>query len=597
MVEPAASTRRTRPNRRWLVIVVVVGLLVILWVLAAGLQLARGVSDARAGMADINDARAHLSAADAVGTATTNRTVVFLHQADAEFTSARSRLESSLLAPVDILPVAGRQLRSVQALAGAAALASRTGAQALGEAHSILDVTHEGGPQRIAVLRELSSLAATTDTTLAHLDTGPSGALIGPVATKRGVFVQDVAQIRAQLHHAAVAASTVAEILQGPRTYLVLMGNNAEMRDGSGAFLETGVLTTDNGEAHLADVQPTLTLAPGQVSVGGQLEANWGWLKPGVDGRNLGVTPQFDVNGALAAQMWEAKTGQHVDGVLAVDVETMRQILEVTGPVTLVDGTRVGADDVVQLLLHDQYEGLSIIETTGAEVEAEAARQELIGSLAQSAFDALENQPIDLRTLATAMSSAAEGRHLLVWSAESAAEAAWTDVGVAGRLNSGSLMVGLINRSGTKLDQYVSVHVSLALRPAGPAKVDGTLSVEIANHTPPGQSSFIAGPNPELGTPYGEYVGILSVNVPGYASRPIAVGDPMLDALGGEGPTWVIAVPVDVRAGGTQIAVFRFVVPAGVVGPTVVPSARIPAVVWTVPGGQRDDSAPFSVRW
>ena len=56
--------------------------------------------------------------------------------------------------------------------------------------------------------------------------------------------------------------------------------------------------------------------------------------------------------------MWQAETGQHVDGVIAVDVEALHQILEVTGPVTLHDGTSVNADDVVQVLTHDQYEGL-----------------------------------------------------------------------------------------------------------------------------------------------------------------------------------------------------------------------------------------------
>ena len=64
----------------------------------------------------------------------------------------------------------------------------------------------------------------------------------------------------------------------------------------------------------------SLILPPGAVTVTGDLAARWGWLMPGVDWRNLGLTPQFDVNGSLAAQMWKANTGQSVDGVLAIDV-------------------------------------------------------------------------------------------------------------------------------------------------------------------------------------------------------------------------------------------------------------------------------------
>ena len=56
-------------------------------------------------------------------------------------------------------------------------------------------------------------------------------------------------------------------ILQGPATYLLLAGNNAEMRSGLGAFLEAGIVTTGNGELHLSDMVPTtsLTLPPGAV--------------------------------------------------------------------------------------------------------------------------------------------------------------------------------------------------------------------------------------------------------------------------------------------------------------------------------------------
>ncbi len=93
----------------------------------------------------------------------------------------------------------------------------------------------------------------------------------------------------------------------------------------------------------LSGVQPTVDIPvpAGKVTPTGDLAARWGWLKPGQDWRNLGLTPQFDVNGPLAAQMWEAETGQHVDGVLAVDVEALHQLLEVTGPVTLPSGEEV----------------------------------------------------------------------------------------------------------------------------------------------------------------------------------------------------------------------------------------------------------------
>ena len=46
-------------------------------------------------------------------------------------------------------------------------------------------------------------------------------------------------------------SAVVATILQGPQTYLVLAANNAEMRAGSGAFLDVGVATTSDGSVDL----------------------------------------------------------------------------------------------------------------------------------------------------------------------------------------------------------------------------------------------------------------------------------------------------------------------------------------------------------
>ena len=218
----------------------------------------------------------------------------------------------------------------------------------------------------------------------------------------------------------------MADILQGPQTYLLLMANNAEMRAGSGDFEEVGALTTHNGHLVLSHINQTVNIpvAAGKVTATGDLEARWGWLKPGEDWRNLGFTPQFDVNAPLAAQMWQAETGQHVDGVIAVDIEALHQILLVTGPVTLHNGTVVSADNVVQLLSHDQYKGLVDLPT-GAQARAEGGREDQLGALAQAALAALESESLNLKSLANAMTTATQGRHLLMWSEQPGAQADW----------------------------------------------------------------------------------------------------------------------------------------------------------------------------
>ncbi len=293
--------------------------------------------------------------------------------------------------------------------------------------------------------------------------------------------------------------------------------------------------------------------------------------------------------------MWEAETGQHVDGVIAVDIEALHQILLVTGPVTLPNGTVVNADNVVRLLTHDQYKGL-VDQPTAAQARAEGGREDQLGSLAKAALASLESESLNLKSLATAMTAATEGRHLLMWSAQPQAEADWVQAGVAGRLAPDSVLAAVVNRGANKLDQYLSVQSDLDLRTQG-ARTTATLTVHLHNTTPPGQSQFIAGPYPGVGTVYGEYLGLLAVNVPGYASVPRIDGNPMLDALGAEGPTWVIATPVDLKAGAAKDVVIRFTLPQKTGAVSVVPTGRLTPVTWHYRSSTETDAAPFTLTW
>ena len=164
---------------------------------------------------------------------------------------------------------------------------------------------------------------------------------------------------------------------------------------------------------------------------------------------------------------------------------------------TLADGTVLNAGNVVQYLAHDQYAGLT-------DTSAAPGRQDRLGSLASAALNALNGESLDLKNLATAMTTATEGRHLLVWSAQKKAEDAWIGGGVAGELSPDSAMVAVINQGGNKLDQYLTVATDLQITPDGGGS-EGTLTVDLQNQTPPGQGQFIAGPFPGVNESYGEY--------------------------------------------------------------------------------------------
>jgi len=575
-----------RRRRRWLI-----GAGVVVLVLAWGAFIGAGVLSAYHHDQRGLDALQSVRQSSDPTTLTASSTVATLHGAAAEFGAAHDELTGPLMAPATWLPVLGRQLRSARSLSSAAEQVSDVGAEFLGQVHDVLDQPHGAGPERVESLRRLSALSLTAAHRLDSVDTGPGEALVGPLARRHDEFVSQLDDVRRRLATAAGVSAATATILQGPQTYLVLAGNNAEMRAGSGAFLEIGTADAADGTVHLGDLSPSgaLGLAPGQVVVTGDLQRNWGWLKPGVDWRTLGVTPQFPVTADLAARMWAARTGQHVQGVLAVDVVGLRQIMTVTGPVQ-VGGTTLDASNVVQYLLHDQYAGLSD-DATG-----DTAREDALGTIAGDVLRQLQGETTDLRGLASAVSGAVAGRHLMVWSSDPTAEAAWVASGSAGTLTPTSLAVNVVNQGGNKLDQFLPVSVHLATRPDG-SDTALTMTTTLSNRTPDGESQFVAGPFPGLPLAYGDYSGVVADNLPA-AARGISIsGSGPLSALGAEGPTVLVAAPIVVHQGATATVVVRFRLPGSHGSMTLVPSARVPAEQWTFQDIRVSDDRPVTFTW
>ena len=573
-------------RRKWLIVSVVV-VVVVVWLLVLGVKTMSAYRHDKRGLALLEQVKSNLGPGDL----TSSGSVRVLDQAHAEFTSAQSDLSSPFFVPISIVPVVGRQFRSVKALSTAAGTVSSVGSSFLSQVHTVVNQPHSAGPERVTSLRTLATISASSASRLVGIDTGPSQGLVAPLARKYNQFVSQLDDARQRLVKAAAVSAAVANILQGPQTYLVLAANNAEMRAGSGAFLDVGVATTDDGSLSLGTLGPAgdLHLTPGEVTVTGDLERNWGWLDPSLDFRNLGLTPQFDVTAPLAARMWTATTGQPVDGVLALDVVGLRQLLVATGPVQ-VGGTTVSAGTVEQYLLHDQYDGLTYTSDTSNN------RQDALGALARAVLTQLQGQSTDLKSLATSVSSAVAGRHLMVWSQNPAHQAAWVVSGVSGSLTPSSVGVSLVNLGGNKLDPYVPVHVEVTTAASG-SNTAVTMTTRMTNTTPPGLSQYAAGPYPDNPAPYGSYIGLITANLPARASHITMTGAGSLAVKGAEGSTWAVAAPVTLDQGASTTVVTRFVLPGRHGSMTVVPSTRVPPEQWTVDGRAFDDSAQTTVDW
>jgi len=557
------------------------------WLVAVVALAVFAVRDLRIGIADVGTARAGLTAQRLVA----GDPAVAMRAAERRFSAASAKLDNPAMLPLRFLPVAGRQLRAASALSTAAEIVARTGARGIESAASALRDAPADGPGRVALVGRMGRIIDAARRDLAGVDAGPGRALVRPLAVRRATFVTQLDEARSSLVHASDAIVAVHSLLEGPSKYLVLAGNNAEMRAGSGAFLSVGMLDSSAGTLHLGDFQSAgdLLLPPPGPAMEHDLEARWGWLDPNREWRNLGVTPRFEVTGAMAASMWEARTGEKVDGVLAMDVAALKAVLRATGPVD-VDGERVDADGVERLLMHDQY-----VDAGAQRSREQIARRERLGAIGSAAVNALEAGNFSVPDLTGALVEAAASRHVLIWGRETAAQRGWKAVGASGEVGGDGVLIAVINRGANKLDQFLAVENRMSTSRAG-ADTEVALAVTLDNKTPPGEIPYIAGPSPEAQTGEGEYRGLLSVTLPAAARAPKSDGTGFV--VGGrDGPSSVVAVEVRIQRGETKTVTLRFTMPGAHGSLRQLPSARIPPVEWRRGANAFNDGLAHTLRW
>jgi hypothetical protein len=368
------------------------------------------------------------------------------------------------------------------------------------------------------------------------------------------------------------------------------VGNNAEMRAGSGMFLTAGPLTIADGRVEVGTLEPTgdLLLAE-SVPVDRDLADRWGWLEPGREWRNLGVSPRFDVTAPLAADMWEAARGERVDGVIAIDVIALRSLLAAVGPVE-VNGYQLDAGNLEQDLFRDQYAGGDPAEVV------QSQRSGRLAAVAEAALQALERPDLDFPSLAEELAGAARGRHLLAWAADPKMQRAWEAAGLDGGLDADDLLVAALNRGGNKLDPYLEVEAILAIDTSGEVN-QVSVELRLKNLSPQGAAPYILGPDPLLDVAPGTYVGLLSATLPGAAGAGRFDGVEHLAVAGRDGPTRVVAAPVTIPQGEERRLTLRFELPGGAGALDVMAGARVPPTRWHAGGSDWEGDHDERVEW
>ena len=158
------------------------------------------------------------------------------------------------------------------------------------------------------------------------------------------------------LKNTALQGETLAENIPSligkgqPKTYLLLFQNNMELRPTGGFIGSFGLVTFDSGrlsdlivnDVYSADGQLNGHVEPPLPIKNYLGEANW-WL------RDSNWDPDFPTSAKRAEWFLDKEVGKEVDGVISLDLDPIKKLLKITGPVFLSDyNLNITADNLYE---------------------------------------------------------------------------------------------------------------------------------------------------------------------------------------------------------------------------------------------------------
>lgn len=218
---------------------------------------------------------------------------------------------------------------------------------------------------------------------------------------------------------------------RGPRTYLVLAQNNAELRTTGGIPTAWATLTVDTGKISMSTFgdppRNGLFSQDEAASVLTAEERNLFSTKMATDYPDINFTPDFPRVADIASQIWHRAGHDDVDGVISVDPVFLQRLLKVAGPVTLSDGTVMSGDNAEQRILNQIY-----IDT-----DTQAEQTDFFTMAASEVFaHVLKNVDGKNQQLVQTFQKSVSDGHLYVWSAHEDEQRRISGTTIAGELQS-----------------------------------------------------------------------------------------------------------------------------------------------------------------
>jgi hypothetical protein len=317
-----------------------------------------------------------------------------------------------------------------------------------------------------AMSPELTAANATVQAARTNLAAVPTDRLVTQVRAALGGLRTEMDRLASLTAAADQGARLLPPLLgaDGPRSYLLLSQNLAELRATGGMFGSYAMIRAEGGRVSMEQqgTSASLRYFTPPISLDPAMRALYTDL-PGTYPADVNLTPHFPTAATLYREMFRRRTGIQVDGVLAVDPVVLSYLLKATGPVPVPGNPTLVSDQVVRTLLNDSYQQLG-----------DQDQDTFFAASAAAVFDAFLTKNVDPRVLLSAFDRSITERRILFWSARSGEQKTFGDSRMTGSLPEQDTVptvgVFLNDGSGAKLGYYLRPSATLTV---GDCRADG----------------------------------------------------------------------------------------------------------------------------
>ena len=406
-----------------------------------------------------------------------------LQRAQGSTAAARRWLSGPVWAGAQHLPAAGPSVRLLRSLTAVAQQSSQRELAALVRQAAALDPDRLRRPDGSIDLALLRAAAVPLETALQDVRRREQQVRALPTAGAAGRLITARTAVADQLRRSIGPLDTAVRVAKigpgmlgadGPRSYLMIVQNLAELRGTGGNVGAFAVLSAKDGDLTVVRTGKNTELAAASAfpDFGPDYRRLYG--RP-ADLLHANVSPHFPYTGRLWADYFQRDMGQRVDGVVAIDSVLLSNLMRVSGPVTLADGQVVSADNVVDFTLRKVYADFAGTDPT------QAARKDFLQEIARAVIDDLSGGDPAAGALASALGRSAGEHHLQLWSARADEQQVLAPTPLAATLGTGQAAVVLDDLGGSKLDYYLHTEVNYAVSCA-PRRT--TVTVTLTNRAP-----------------------------------------------------------------------------------------------------------------